>query len=166
MKPFLPVTLAALVLGGAGAQTLVPFKDPKLPFTASLPQGWLNADTGGLAGVSRVSAKAPPATMIRLLFLPKNGQNFELKQEFRNYEEGVQRIGGKLTLYRGRNVSYGGVRGVEREYGLTHPQGRLRVRAWFGNGTKNLYFFEVTDTPERYKTGNALFSRVLASVRF
>lgn len=168
MKPSLPLTLAAaLLLGGAGAQTLVPFKDPKLPFTVSLPQGWLGAQFGdGLAGVSVVSAKQAPATLIRLLYMSKNGKNPELKQEFRNFEAGVGQTGGKLKYYRGRNVSYGGVRGVEREYGLSHPKGNLRLRIWFGNGSKNLYSFQITDTPERYKTSNALFGRVLQSVRF
>ncbi|GBF05451.1 hypothetical protein DAERI_040211 [Deinococcus aerius] len=168
MKLSLPVALAAaLLLGGAGAQTLVPFKNLKLPFTVSLPKDWLIMDLGdGLAGVTVVSSKTPPASMIRLLYAPKNGKNTELKQEFRNFEAGVQQSGAKLKLYRGRNVSYGGVRGVEREYGLSHPKGNLRLRVWFGNGAKNLYSFQITDTPERYKTSNALFSRVLASVRF
>ncbi|WP_019585197.1 hypothetical protein [Deinococcus apachensis] len=167
MKSFLPVALAAALLGGAGAQTLVPIQDSRLPFTVSLPKGWLGVDLkDGLSGVTAVSAKTPPASMIRLLFTPKNGKNPELKQEFRNFEAGVAQTGGKLKLYRGRNVSYGGVRGVEREYGLSHPKGHLRLRVWFGNGSKNLYSFQITDTPERYKTSNALFSRVLASVRF
>lgn len=167
MRSLLPVALAALLVGGAGAQTLVPIKDPRLPFTVSLPKDWLGVDLGdNLSGITVVSAKAPPATMIRLLFTAKNGRNPELKQEFRNFEAGVGQTGGKLKLYRGQNVTYGGVKGVEREYGLTHPKGNLRLRIWFGNGAKNIYSFQVTDTPERYAVSSALFSRVLATLRF
>lgn len=168
MKSRVPLALAAVtLLGGAGAQTLLPFKDPKLPFTASLPKGWFGANfNDGTGGVSVVSSKTPPATLIRLLFVSKNGGAPELKQEFRNFEAGVTQTGGKLKLFRGRNVTYGGVRGVEREYLITGGRTVVRVRIWFGNGAKNLYSFQVTDTPERYAASSALFSRVLATVRF
>lgn len=172
MKVSAPTALVSLLLGSAlvgpaAAQTLVPFKDARLPFTVNLPQGWLGAQfDDGTSGVSVVSAKTPPATLIRLLFMPKNGKNPELKQEFVSFEEGVRQTGGRLKLLGGRNVAYGGVRGIEREYSLTHPKGQLRLRIWFGNGAKNLYSFQVTDTPERFAASNALFSRVLASVRF
>ncbi|WP_034383528.1 hypothetical protein [Deinococcus sp. YIM 77859] len=166
MKPVLSATLAAaLLLGGAGAQTLVPFKDPKLPFTVSLPKGWLGFNDG-TSGVSIVSAKTPPAAMIRLLFTPKNGKAVDLKQEFQGFEAGVKQTGSTLKLLGGKNVSYGGVPGVERHYALSHPKGQLRLRIWFGNGAKNLYSFQVTDTPERFAASSALFSRVLDSVRF
>lgn len=170
-----PLPLAALaatllggaLTGGAGAQTLVPFKDPKLPFTVSLPKGWFGANfNDGTGGVSVVSAKTAPATLIRLLYVSKNGRTSELKQEFRNFEAGVTQTGGKVKLFRGRNVAYGGVKGVEREYLITGGQTAVRVRIWFGNGAKNLYSFQVTDTPERYAGSSALFSQVLASVRF
>jgi hypothetical protein len=171
MKSPLPLAVAAAllgpVLGSAGAQTLVPFKDPKLPFTVSLPKGWLGAKfDDGTGGVSMVSSKTQPATLIRLIYVSKEGKSPELKQEFRNFEAGVAQTGGKLKLFRGRNVAYGGVRGIEREYLLTHQGGTLRIRIWFGNGSKNLYSFQVTDTPGRYAASNALFSKVLASVRF
>ncbi|WP_216318045.1 hypothetical protein [Deinococcus aestuarii] len=173
MKSPLALALAAVTLsgsvltGGAGAQTLAPFTDPKLPFTVSLPRGWLGANfNDGTGGVSVVSAKTPPATLIRLLYVSKDGRTPELKQEFRNFEAGVTQTGGKVKLFRGRNVTYGGVKGVEREYLITGGQTAVRVRIWFGNGAKNLYSFQVTDTPERYAKSSALFSQVLASVRF
>ncbi|BDP41888.1 hypothetical protein DAETH_18570 [Deinococcus aetherius] len=173
MKSPLPLALAAVSLlgsgltGRAGAQTLVPFTDPKLPFTVSLPKGWFGANfNDGTGGVSVVSSKTPPAALIRLLFVSKNGKTPELKQEFRNFEAGVAQTGGKLKLFRGRNVTYGGVKGVEREYLITGAQTSVRVRIWFGNGAKNLYSFQVTDTPERYAGSSALFSQVLASLRF
>lgn len=164
----LPLALAAaLLLGGAGAQTLVPFKDPKLPFTVSLPKGWLGANfNDGTGGVSVVSAKAPPATLIRLLFTPKNGKPGDVNAEFAGFESGVKGTGGTLKQISSRPARYGGVGGVEREYALTHPQGSLRLRIWFGNGAKNLYSFQVTDTPARFAASNALFGKVLASVRF
>ncbi|WP_034356530.1 hypothetical protein [Deinococcus phoenicis] len=172
MKVSLPATLAAALLssalaGTAGAQTLVPFKDPKLPFTVSLPKGWLGANfADGSSGVSVVSAKAPPATLIRLLFMPKNGKAADVNQEFQGFEAGVKQTGGTLQQLSSKAARYGGVSGVEREYSLTHPKGKLRLRIWFGNGAKNLYSFQVTDTPERYAASSALFSKVLASVRF
>ncbi|MEW6422811.1 MAG: hypothetical protein AB1511_13985 [Deinococcota bacterium] len=168
MKLSLPAALAAaLLLGGAGAQTLVPFKDPRLPFTVSLPKGWLGANFGdGIQGVSVVSAKTPPATMIRLLFMPKNGRVADLNRELADFETGVKQTGGTLKRLSSKAARYGGVSGIEREYALNHSKGQLRLRIWFGNGAKNLYSFQVTDTPERFAASSALFSRVLASVRF
>ncbi|GAA5532751.1 hypothetical protein E5F05_14710 [Deinococcus metallilatus] len=168
MKLSLPAALAAaLLLGGAGAQTLVPFKDPKLPFTVSLPRGWLGVNfEDKTSGVSVVSAKQPPATLIRLLFMPKNGRPGDVNQEFAGFEAGVKQTGGTLKQLSSKPARYGGVGGIEREYALTHPKGKLRLRIWFGNGAKNLYSFQVTDTPERYPASSALFSKVLATIRF
>ncbi|GAA5511836.1 hypothetical protein Dcar01_00549 [Deinococcus carri] len=172
MKAFLPISLGAALLGGAlsgtaGAQTLVPFKDARLPFTVSLPKGWLGVKfDDGASGVSLVSSKQPPAAMIRLLFMPKNGKPADVNAEFRNFEAGVKQTGGTLTQLSSKAARYGGVGGTEREYSLTHPKGKLRLRIWFGNGARNLYSFQITDTPERYAASSALFSKVLASVRF
>jgi hypothetical protein len=172
MKPLLPASLAAaLLLGGAVAQaaapTLVPFKDARLPFTLNLPQGWFGANFGdGSSGVSVVSARQSPATLMRFLFISKNGKPADLKTEFGNFETGVKGSGGTLRLVAGKNTTYGGVRGVERMYALKHPQGELRMKVWFGNGAKNLYSFQVTDIPQRFAASDALFKRVLASLRF
>lgn len=69
-----PAVALAATLGTTHAQTLVGFSDPKLPFTVSLPKGWLGVDfKDGTSGVSIVSAKAPPATLMRLLFVDKAG---------------------------------------------------------------------------------------------
>lgn len=164
----LPLTLsAALLAGNAGAQTLVPFRDARLPFRASLPKGWMGVNfNDGTSGVSVVSGKQPPATLIRLLFMPKKGKAGNPAQEFTGFEAGVKQTGGKLTRLSTRNVSYGGVSGTERVYDLKHPRATLRLRIWFGNGARNLYSFQVTDTPVRFAKSSALFSRVLASVRF
>lgn len=172
MRLFLPAALpallsAALLAGSAGAQTLVPFKDARLPFRASLPKGWMGVDfKDGTSGVTMVSGKQPPATLIRLLFMPKNAGAGNPAQEFVGFEAGVKQTGGKLTRLSSKNVSYGGVSGTERVYDLKHPKAALRLRIWFGSGARNLYSFQVTDTPARFAKSSALFSRVLASVRF
>ncbi|SMB91746.1 hypothetical protein [Deinococcus hopiensis] len=173
MKRFLSVSLVALtfgtaaLFGTAGAQTLVPLKDARLPFRVSVPQGWLGVNfKDGTSGVSMVSAKTPPAALIRLLFMPKNGKPGDPAQEFAGFEAGVKQTGGKLSMLGTKSVSYGGVRGIERQYTLTHSKGKLRLRVWFGNGAKNLYSFQITDTPERFTASNAVFTRVLGSVRF
>jgi hypothetical protein len=157
----------AVSVGTAGAQKLVAFSDPKLPFQVSLPAGWLGADFGdGASGVSLVSAKAPPATLMRLLFTPKNGAAINLTTEFGKFESGVKASGASLKQTASRQVRYGGVGGTEREYTVSHPQGQLRMRVWFGNGAKNLYSFQLTDSPARYAAATALFSKVLATLRF
>ncbi|WP_309569864.1 hypothetical protein, partial [Deinococcus sp.] len=141
--------------------------DPKLPFRVSLPAGWLGADFGdAAAGVSVVSAKAPPATLIRLLYTPKNGAATDLNTEFRKFEAGVASSGVTLRRQSSVTAKYGGVGGVERQYVLTHPKGQLRMRVWYGSGAKNLYSFQLTDSPQRYAPASALFSKVLASLRF
>lgn len=151
----------------ADAQTLVPFKDAKLPFTVSLPKGWLGADFGdGALGLSLVSAKAPPATLIRLLFTPKNGAVVNLNSEFQKFEAGIKASGASTKQLSSRSVRYGGVSGAEREYTLSHPGGQLRMRVWYGNGAKNLYSFQLTDSPARFTQANALFGKVLSSLRF
>jgi len=164
----LPLTLsAALIVGNAGAQTLVPFKDTRLPFRVSLPGGWMGVNfKDGTSGVTVVSGKKPPATLIRLLFMPKNGKAGNPAQEFAGFEAGVKQTGGKLTMLSTKNASYGGVSGTERVYDLKHPKATLRLRIWFGNGARNLYSFQVTDAPARFAKSSALFSQVLASVRF
>ena len=164
----LPLFLTAALLGStASAQTLVLVNDPKLPFTVALPGGWLGADFGDkAAGLSVVSAKAPPATLVRLLYTPKNGATVDLNTEFKKFEAGVAASGVTLKQQSSTAVKYGGVGGIERQYVLTHPRGQLRMRVWYGNGAKNLYSFQLTDSPARYAQASALFSKVLASLRF
>ncbi|PTA69673.1 hypothetical protein [Deinococcus arcticus] len=167
MKVVSVLVLATLLSPLARAQTLVPFSDPKLPFTVSLPKGWLGADfQDGTAGVSLVSAKAPPATMIRLLFTPRNGASPTPASEFQKFEAGIKGTGATPKQTSSRTVNYGGVSGVERQYAVTHPKGQLTMRVWYGVGAKNLYSFQMTDTPARFAQASALFSKVLASVRF
>lgn len=161
------LTLGAASLGTAGAQTLVPFSDAKLPFKVSLPQGWLGADfTDGTSGVSLVSAKAPPATLIRLLFMPKQGAAMDLNAEFGKFVAGLRSSGVTVKQLSNVQAKYGGVSGIERQYNVTHPQGQLNLRVWYGNGSKNLYSFQLTDSPARYAVASALFSKVLATVKF
>ncbi|WP_309571775.1 hypothetical protein [Deinococcus sp.] len=159
--------LAALLVSTAGAQDLVAVNDPKLPFTVSLPGGWLGADFGDkAAGLSVVSAKAPPASLIRLLYTAKNGVAADLNTEFRKFEAGVVSSGVTLKQQSSMAAKYGGVSGQERQYLLMHPGGQLRMRVWYGNGAKNLYSFQLTDSSARYAQASALFSKVLASLRF
>ena len=96
----------------------------------------------------------------------KGGKNVDLGTEFRNFEAGVKGSGGRLRLIGGKNSTYGGVRGAERVYALKHSGGELRMRVWFGNGAKNLYSFQVTDSAARFAKSDALFKRVLGTVRF
>ncbi|MVN87218.1 hypothetical protein GO986_10595 [Deinococcus sp. HMF7620] len=159
--------LALLTASAAHAQTLVPLNEPKLPFAVSLPKGWLGADfQDGTLGVSLVSAKAPPATMIRLLYTPKNGAAPTPAGEFQKFEAGIKGTGATPKQVSSRVIGYGGVSGLERQYTVTHPQGQLSMRVWYGVGAKNLYSFQLTDSPARFAQASALFSKVLASVKF
>ncbi|ACO46455.1 hypothetical protein [Deinococcus deserti] len=158
---------ALLLTMSASAQTLTPFKDAKLPFTVSLPKGWLGVKfEDGASGVSLVSGQKPPATLMRLLFVNKGGMAVTPQQEFQKFEGGIK--GGGMTLKQtaSREVKYGGVGGLEREYLLSHPKGKVQMRVWYGNGAKNLYSFQLTDSPARYAQASALFSKVLATVKF
>lgn len=167
LPPLSVALLLAVTAPLAGAQALVPIKNDKLPFSVSLPKGWLGADFGdGALGLSVVSAKAPPATLIRLLFTPKNGAAVNLNSEFQKFEAGIKASGASTRQLSSRAARYGGVGGTEREYTLTHPGGQLRMRVWYGNGAKNLYSFQLTDSPARFAQANAVFGKVLASLRF
>ncbi|GGR43629.1 hypothetical protein GCM10008959_00610 [Deinococcus seoulensis] len=161
--------LLALTLGAApaGAQTLVTVNEPNLPFTVSLPKSWLGVNfNDGAAGVSVVSAKTPPATLMRLLYTPKGNEKPTPASEFSKFEQGVKSTGATIKQTSSRTVGYGGVSGVERNYTLTHPKGKLNMRVWYGVGARNLYSFQLTDTPERFTAASATFSKVLASVKF
>ncbi|MDB5045015.1 MAG: hypothetical protein JWQ08_1065, partial [Deinococcus sp.] len=59
----------------AGAQTLIKFSDPKLPFSFSYPQGWVGIDfKDDTNGVSLLSGKTKTATLVRLMFASKGGR--------------------------------------------------------------------------------------------
>lgn len=167
MKRALLLSLAVSLCATATAQTLKVVDDKRLPFTVQLPQDWYGFKAeDGAQGISVVSAQKPPATLMRFLFLPKANKAADIGTEFRNFEAGVGGSGGTLRLIGGKNSSYGGVRGSERVYALKHSGGELRIRVWFGNGAKNLYSFQVTDSAPRFAKSDALFKRVLGTVRF
>lgn len=151
----------------AGAQTLIKFSDPKLPFSFSYPQGWVGIDfKDDTNGVSLLSGKTKPASLVRLLFASKGGKAVNLATEYQNFEAGVKSSGATLKLLTSKAASYGGVSGQEREYTLTLKEGQLRLRVWYGNGAKNMYSFQLTETPARYAAASATFSKILGSVRF
>ncbi|WP_019009682.1 hypothetical protein [Deinococcus aquatilis] len=151
----------------ASAQTLIKFSDPKLPFSFSYPQGWVGIDfKDDTNGVSLLSGKTKPATLVRLLFASKGGRAVNLATEYQNFESGIKTTGATIKLLSSKAASYGGVSGQEREYALTIKEGQLRLRVWYGNGAKNIYSFQLTDTPARYTAASATFSKILNSVRF
>ncbi|WP_189067419.1 hypothetical protein [Deinococcus radiotolerans] len=165
-RPALLLTALSLT-GIAAAQTLVTYSDPKLPFTVKLPQGWLGVDfKDGTSGVSIVSAKAPPATLMRLLFVDKAGGKPTPEGEFKKFEAGIKGTGATVKQTASRTMKIGALSGVERSYTLTHPKGQLKMRVWYGVGAKNLYSFQLTDTPARFAQASATFDKVLASVKF
>lgn len=171
MKVFTATALLALSLPAVAAAqtpvTLVPLNVPELPFSVSMPKGWLGVNfEDGALGVSAVSAKAPPATLIRLLYAAKAGGTPTPASEFQKFEQGVKSTGATIKQTSSRTVGYGGVQGVERNYSLTHPKGKLSMRVWYGIGARNLYSFQLTDTPQRFSAASATFSKVLASVKF
>lgn len=160
--------LATSLLSTASAQTLVPFSDPKLPYTFSHPQGWLGVDLGDKTnGVSMVSGKTTPATMIRLLYAPKaNAQTLNLTAQFTGYEQGLKSTGVTVRPQSSYGVTYGGLRGMEREYIVTNGKKSIKMRVWFAQGSKNLYYFQLSDTVERYPNSSLLFTRIMQSVKF
>lgn len=148
--------------------TLVAFSDARLPFSISAPGNWLGINLGdGANGLSIVSARTSPATMIRLLFAGKDtGEKINLTVEADNYEEDLKAT--KLTVRRlsSKEATYGGLRGVEREYQLVGGQTEVRMRVWFADNAGHLFSFQLTDTAPRYAAASELFSRMLATVKF
>ena len=166
----LPLLLAAS-LGLASAQSapkLTPFSDSRLPFTLSAPTDWFGINLGdGATGLSIVSAKTPPATMIRLLFIQKEaGEVLTAAAEADNYEEDLK--SSKLTVKRlsSKEATYGGLKGVEREYQLVGGQTDVRQRVWFADNAKYLFSFQLTDTAARYGAASDTFGKMLATVKF
>ena len=146
---------------------LIAIKDAKLPFAVSLPRGWVGLNfKDGLGGVTIASQAQPPAALIRLLFIPKNGKVVNLQTEFKNFEGAVKEGGSTLTLKGEKPANYGGVSGILRQYAITNKSGDLSMRVWFGNGAKNFYSFQLTVPSEAFERVNPLFERVLATVKF
>ncbi len=161
------LTLCALSTSTAGAQTLVTFTSPQLPFSFSHPKGWFGINLGDrTSGVSMVSGKTPPATMVRLLFAPNGGKTMDLAQQFKGFETGVKSTGVQVRQQSSYNARYGGLNGMEREYTVTKGGKNVKMRIWFAQDHKNIYSFQLTDTPERYASASDLFTRMMGTVKF
>lgn len=163
----LALTLLILGSGAAHAQTLVPLDDKRLPFTVQLPKDWFGVQIqDGTSGVSLTSAKTKPASLMRLLFSGKGGQTITTATLARDFEAGLKSSGSTVKPLAERRTKYGGVQGLEREYLVTQKAGQIQMRVWYGSGARNVYAFQVSDTPARFAAASATFSKVLATVRF
>ncbi|ULH16644.1 hypothetical protein MF271_08745 [Deinococcus sp. KNUC1210] len=164
--------LAALALSTAAAQGNAPGKtirlsDPALPFTISLPTGWLGVRfNDGLRGVNIASARKSPAALMRFTFIPKQGQSLNLANEFRAFEGAVTQGGGTLKLLSSKAARYGGVTGLTHVYTLNEQGKNLKMQIWFGNGRKNFYNFQLTDAATDFSKHLPLFTAALTSVQF
>lgn len=164
---FLPA-LAAMTLGIASAQTLMPYNNAKLPFSFSYPKGWLGVDLGDKTnGVSMVSAKTPPASMIRLLYASIAGNTTDLNAQADAFQSSLASANG-VTVKKQSNymVNYGGLRGLEREYVLSNGKKSIKMRVWLAADKKNLYSFQVTDSLDRYPAASNLFTSMMRTVKF
>jgi len=173
MKATSPLLLAAVLGASALIQTaqaqtpLVKITDAKLPFTVSLPKGWVGLNLkDGLGGVTVASQAQPPAALIRLLFIPKNGKTVDLKNEFSSFEKAVKESGSALTFKGEKPANYGGVSGLLRQYVITSKNDTLIMRVWFGNGAKNFYSFQLTVPSNAFERLSKTFDQVLATVNF
>lgn len=146
---------------------LVTIKDDSLPFSVGLPHDWLSLNLkDGMGGVSIASQKQTPYSMIRLLYLPKQGRSVDLHGEFDNFEAALKAAGVSVQKQSEAELNCGGVAGIVRQYTLTSKAGKLNMKVWFGNGSRNFYSFQLTSPPGRYSTDSATFDRVLGSVDF
>ncbi|AZI42650.1 hypothetical protein EHF33_07715 [Deinococcus psychrotolerans] len=167
------LTGAALLGVSAQAQTaavqtpLVKVTDAKLPFDVSLPRGWVGLNLkDGLGGITIASQPQPPAALMRLLYIPKNGKKVDLKSEFSSFEKAVEGSGSALTFKGEKPANYGGVSGLMRQYVITSKEGTLVMRVWFGNGAKNFYSFQLTVPSQAFERVNKTFEQVLATIKF
>ncbi|WP_339096016.1 hypothetical protein ACINK0_12285 [Deinococcus sp. VB343] len=162
------LTLAPSLASAQGAPKLATFSDSRLPFTISAPTEWFGINLGdGATGLSIVSGKTAPATMIRLLFVTKEaGEKLSAATEADNYEDDLK--SSKLTVKRlsSKEATYGGLKGIEREYQLVGGQTEVRQRVWFADNAKHLFSFQLTDTAARYGAASDTFSKMLATVKF
>jgi len=163
------LTLGLLVsTAQAATQTgTVRLSDAKLPFSISLPRGWVGVNfKDGLNGVSIASQPKAPAALMRFTFIPKQGKTLVLKNEFLGFEQAVKQGGAALTLVSEKAVRYGGVNGLTHVYDLTEQGKKLRMQIWFGSGRKNFYNFQLTDAATAYSKHAPLFTAALNSVTF
>lgn len=166
---FIPILFTAAALGSAAAsaQALIPLDDKRLPFTVQLPKTWLGVQIqDGTSGVSLTSAKTKPASLMRLLFSGKGGQNITTAILARDFEAGLKSSGSTVKQVAERAAKYGGVQGLEREYVVSEQGKQIQMRVWYGSGARNVYAFQVSDTVSRFPAASATFSKVLSTVRF
>lgn len=169
MKSYLASAIVLLTLSQAQAETLVPFSDPKLPFKFSHPKGWVGIyPNDKTQGVSMVSRKKIPFTMIRMLFVPYNkGKGANISKSFDTLEKDLRSSGVEIKRMYNKKKTYGKVKGIEREIRVFKNLKHLvTMRVWIGQDSKNTYSFQLTDRPGRFVKSNVLFSKVLATVRF
>lgn len=163
--------LFASSLGLAAAQAhpkLTTFSDSRLPFTVDTPTDWFGINLGdGASGLSMVSGKTAPSTMIRLLFIPKAGTGkVDMADEADNYEADLKTSKLNVKRLSSKEVTYGGLKGIEREYQLIGGKTEVRQRVWFADSPKNVYSFQLTDTASRYAAASQTFNSMMSSVKF
>lgn len=163
--PFVPVAVAQPASPAAAA--LVVVKDDSLPFSVGLPQDWQSLNLpGGMGGVSIASQKTAPYSMIRMLYLPKQGRSVDLHSEFDHFEAALRGAGVKVTKQSESPLKCGGLSGLLRQYSLSSAAGSMTMQVWFGLGARNFYSFQLTSPPSRFASDKATFARVLGSVNF
>ncbi|WP_424951471.1 hypothetical protein [Deinococcus sp.] len=159
--------LAVSAVAQAAQTGTVRLSDAKLPFSISLPRGWVGVQfKDGLSGVSIASQAKAPAALMRFTFIPKQGKTLVLKDEFAGFEQAVKQGGTTLRLVSEKAVRYGGVTGLSHVYDLTQQGKKLRMQIWFGGGVKNFYNFQLTDVAGTYSKRAPLFAAALNSVKF
>ncbi|MFC4452753.1 hypothetical protein [Deinococcus sonorensis] len=160
------MTAALLALASASAQT-VRVSDPKLPFSVSVPKTWVGVQfKDNISGLSVASAPKAGAALMRFNFIPKQGRKLVLTDEFAGFEQAVKQGGNTLKLVSSKNVSYGGVAGILRTYDMVQKKHPVRMRLWFGNGAKNFYSFQLTDTQANFSKSAPIFAAALSSLKF
>jgi hypothetical protein len=176
MCPVLMVATGVLALPvqtalAQAALTTLRVSDPRMPFSVSLPRGWVGLDLkDGQAGVTIASKAKSPAAMMRFVLIAKQGKapvlNPVLKREFADFEQAVQQSGATLKLVSEKPVQYGGVSGLTHVYDLSQKGKQVRMQIWFGSGSKNFYNFQLTDQKGTYSKNAGLFEAALKSVKF
>lgn len=160
-------TQAGAAQTGSTSSGTVRLSNTSLPFSVSLPRGWVGVDfKDGLKGVSIASQPKAPAALMRFIFIPKQGKTLVLKDEFLGFEQAVKQGGATLTLVSERATRYGGVNGLTHIYTLTEQGKKLRMQIWFGSGAKNFYNFQLTDAASTFSKYAPAFTAALNSVTF
>ncbi len=184
MRSLLVVMLLPCLMAAAFAQTAPPparsappgatsAKSPllayksNLPFDVSLPPDWQSIELqDGMSGVSIASQKEPPYSMIRLMYLPKEGRSVNLHDEFNNFEAALKQAGVTAERVSEKALNCGGIDGLLRQYNVTSKAGKLSMKIWFASGTRNFYSFQLTSPPSNFAADSTTFDRVLLSVDF